>query len=108
MAKRKAQDKKYNRFVMDVREIGDPATSPSQSEINASVELNLRKQALAIFAKSEKTKAKGGKLTAADKQTYDHFAQQYPHLVPERRAELQKQLARFIQPAEGIRVVLAS
>ena len=24
MAKRKAQDKKYNRFVMDVLEIGDP------------------------------------------------------------------------------------
>ena len=96
-------DKKYDRFVMDVREIGDPATSPSQAEINASVELNLRKQALDIFAKAEKAKSKGRKLTADDKQTYDHFAKQYPHLVPERRAELQKQLERFIQPAEGIR-----
>ena len=103
MAKRKPP-KKYNRFVMDVREIGDPATSPSQAEINAIVEANLRKQALEIFDKAEKTKAKGGKLTADDKQTYDHFAQQYPHLVPERRAELRKQLERFIQPAEGIRV----
>ena len=99
-----AKPKKYDRFVMDVREIGDPATSPSQAEIDASVEINLRKQALNIFAKAAKAKTKGGKLTAADKQTYDHFAQQYPHLVPERRAELQKQLARFIQPAEGIRV----
>ena len=103
MAKRKLPQK-YNRFVMDVREIGDPATSPSQAEINAIVEANLRKQALAICGKAEKTKAKGGKLTADDKQTYDHFAQQYPHLVPERRAELQKRLERFIQPAEGIRV----
>ena len=106
MAKRKTPqktDKKYDRFVMDVREIGDPATSPSQAEINASVEINLRKQALAIFAKAEKAKTKGRKLTADDKQTYDHFAKQYPHLVPERRAELQKQLERFIQPAEGIR-----
>ena len=102
MAKPKTE-KKYDRFVMDVREIGDPATSPSQAEIDASVEINLRKQALYIFAKAAKAKSNGRKLTAGEKQTYDHFAQQYPHLVPERRAELQKQLARFIQPAEGIR-----
>ena len=81
MAKRKTPqktDKKYDRFVMDVREIGDPATSPSQAEINASVEINLRKQALAIFAKAEKAKTKGRKLTADDKQTYDHFAKAVP------------------------------
>ena len=98
MAKRK-----YNRFVLDPREIADPATSPSQAEIRLAVERTLRKSALDIFEKAEKAKSSGKKLSKRDQDRYDHFAKEYPYLVPERRKELQKRLERFIQPAEGIR-----
>ncbi len=98
MAKRK-----YNRFVLDPREIADPATSPSQAEIRLAVERTLRKSAIEIFEKAEKAKADGKKLSERDQTMYDHFAKEYPYLVPERRKELQKRLERFIQPAEGIR-----
>ena len=95
--------RKYNRFVLDPREIADPATSPSQAEIRLVVERTLRKSAIEIFEKAEKAKADGKKLSERDQTTYDHFAKEYPYLVPERRKELQKRLERFIQPAEGIR-----
>ena len=98
MAKRK-----YNRFVLDPREIADPATSPSQAEIRMAVERTLRKSALDIFEKAEKAKSSGKKLSKRDQDRYDHFAKEYPYLIPERRKELQKRLERFIQPAEGIR-----
>ena len=96
-------ERKYNRFVLDPREIADPATSPSQAEIRLVVERTLRKSAIEIFEKAEKAKADGKKLSERDQTTYDHFAKEYPYLVPERRKELQKRLERFIQPAEGIR-----
>ena len=95
MAKRK-----YNRFVLDPREIADPATSPSQAEIRMAVERTLRKSALDIFEKAEKAKSSGKKLSKRDQDRYDHFAKEYPLSdpgAPQGAAEA----AGAIHPARG-------